>query len=301
MRFSSEFDGCIPDYLMGARAASGEAGPALPSSRLDRSTLLDRLRGNQPSERRLRVRLWQNAGVVQVGWGVYKPEQKKPGSSAKSDLEREHNQLRATRRAAAHIRRDLLTIGADRMLTLTYRENMTDRTRAIADLIRFNRAMRQRFENWASVSVLEWQVRGAAHFHVGISGFYDVTVVREVWRSIVGEGNIDIRFKPDGRGNACSKLAAYMGKYLQKDLDEGRKPGEHRYFRCQIVDHPGEVFYLPEAMPLGGEKDLAYEIIQATLGVGGVALCGFWMSSAGIGGAGYASAERGSQNKKEGV
>lgn len=208
-----------------------------------------------------------------------------------TEQERKDNQARATKRAQAEIRRDLLSIEADRMLTLTYRENMTDRGRAIADIMRFNRSMRTRFENWQSVTVLEWQERGAAHFHLGISGFYDVHVVRDIWRGIVGEGNIDIRFKPDGRGNCYSKLAAYMGKYLGKDLDQGRKAGEHRYFRCNVGQKAKQVYYIPATAPLGIEKELYLEVIQTALRLGAESVCGIWCSGAGIGGSGYASGE----------
>lgn len=246
---------------------------------------------NQPAERRFKVRHWSNQGVIQVGWGVYKPEQKKPGGRAVSDQERADNQQRASRRAAGQIRRDLLTIAADRMLTLTYRENMTDRGRAVADLARFNRAMKTRYEHWASVSVMEWQARGSAHFHLGVAGFYPVEEVRSVWRSIIGEGNIDIAFRPDGRGNQFSKLAAYMAKYLTKDLDQGRKPGEHRYFRCQVPDHPTETYYIPAGCPLGIEERMAEEVVEAALQLRDLAHCTFWQSGSGMGGAGFVSAE----------
>lgn len=283
------------------RSAPAERSPFAPSTRLDRNTLLDRLKENQPAERRFRMRLWKKSGVVQLSWGTYKPEQKKPGGRAMSEAERVDNQKRAGARAVAQIRRDLLTITADRMLTLTYRQNMTDRSKALADLIRFNRAMKTRFENWASVAVLEWQQRGSAHFHLGISGFYPVSVIREVWLSIVGEGNIDIAFKPDGRGNQYSKLASYMGKYLAKDLDEGRKPGEHRYFRCQIPAHPSEVYYIPAGCPLGTERGMVFEALQAAFGFSDLSMCSVWVSPSGLCGGGFASAEVNSSTNKKGV
>ena len=226
-----------------------------------------------------------------MGWGIYKPEQKKPGGRAVSEQERADNQQRATRRAAGQIRRDLLTIAADRMLTLTYRENMTDRGRAVADLARFNRAMKTRYENWASVAVMEWQARGSAHFHLGVAGFYPVEEVRAVWRSIIGDGNIDMAFRPDGRGNQFSKLASYMAKYLAKNLDQGRKPGEHRYFRCQVPDHPTETYYIPAGCPLGIETEMALDVVQHALQLRDLSHCTLWQSVSGIGGAGFVSAE----------
>lgn len=274
-----------------AKTETTEKRSGFGPTRLDRSTLLDRMLQTQPAERRFKVRHWSEQGVLQVGWGVYKPEQKKPGGRAVSEQERADNQQRAARRAAGQIRRDLLTIAADRMLTLTYRANMTDRGRAVADLARFNRAMKTRYEHWASVAVMEWQARGSAHFHLGVAGFYPVEEVRAVWRAIVGDGNIDIAFRPDGRGNQYSKLASYMAKYLTKNLDEGRKPGEHRYFRCQVPDHPTETYYIPATCPLGIEQDLAVEVVQEALKVRDLSRCTFWQSVSGMGGSGFVSAE----------
>jgi len=285
---------------VGSGSAQAEPLSVRLSSRLDRCTLLDRFTSFQPAERRLRVRMWDKAGVVQVGFGVYKAEQKKAGCRVLSPEERADNQKRAGHRACSNLRRDLLSIEADRMLTLTYKAVITDRSKALADLIRFNRAMRQRFEGWASVAVLEYQKRGSAHFHLGIAGFYDVNIIREVWRSIVGEGNIDIAFKPDGRGNQYSKLASYMGKYLAKDLDEGRSPGEHRYFRCQVSEHHQEIFYIPQHAPLGIEREITLEIIQTAFRLCGVNDGCIWLSPYQSGGGGYASGEI-IPNQKKGV
>jgi hypothetical protein len=223
-----------------------------------------------------------------------------------TDLEREDNQRRATNRAAANIRRDLLAIGADRMLTLTYRENQSDRKKALKDLARFVRVMRKRFSHWASVTVLEYQQRGACHFHLALAGFYDVVVLRSEWVEIVGRvavtredgsmqmmpnGNIDMAFEPDGRGNPCSKLAAYMAKYLRKGLDEGREVGDHRYFRTQGIERPREVYYIAPDAPEDEEMGLSYEVITTLLSsVGGYPA--IWFGPTGPGRSGCAHGER---------
>lgn len=262
-------------------AARRGTGPAPLSSRLDKSTLLNRMLSDIPAERRLAIRYFPKARVVQGSWGVYKPEQRKQGRSKLTPEQIADNQKRATRRAVANIRRDLLSMAADRMLTLTYRENMTDRIQALKHLKAYIRVLRRLFPHWQSVAVLELQERGAIHFHIAISGFYPVEVLRREWREIVGNielvhaetgerqvvpnGNIDISFKPDGRGNACSKLAAYMGKYLAKDLQGGRSAGEHRYFRTQGIERPREVYYLPASAPRDEERGIIFEVIEKLL------------------------------------
>ena len=252
------------------RVRPAQAGRSA-SSRLDRSTLLDQLHAIQPTRRRLCIRYWQKASVLEATWAPSKPDKLRSAvQRALSPQEQAHNQVRATARARAQIRRDLLTIEADRMFTLTYRENMTDRVRALEDFKKFTRSMRRHYPNWAAVTVLEWQKRGAAHFHMGVSGFFSVVVMRKVWLEIIGGGtgcgNVDVRFQPDGRGNACSKLACYMGKYLAKDLDQGRQPGEHRYFRCQIPDHPKEIYYIQDTAPRRTEREIMFDLATDLFG-----------------------------------
>ncbi|MDH5669274.1 MAG: hypothetical protein OEY86_14815 [Nitrospira sp.] len=210
----------------------------------------------------------------------------------KSEKEKELNQKRAAARAAAQIRRDILTIQADRMLTLTYRENMTDRKQTIADLAAFQRKVRKVIPNWASVAVLEYQKRGAAHWHLAIAGFVDVKVLRRLWREVVGEGNIDISFKRQGQGNHYSKLASYMGKYLSKGLDEGRQEGEHRYFRFHIGEYHKEVYYIAAHADVGLEREAAYEAIQAFVGGGTGLNCRIWLSASDGSSGGFAVGER---------
>ena len=253
------------------RVRPAQAGRSV-SSRLDRSTLLDQLHETQPAVRRLCIRHWQQPGVLEATWAPSKPEkrQRTVVQRTLSPQEQALNQARGTARAKAQIRRDLLTSGADRMFTLTYRENVVDRDRAVEDFKKFTRSMRRHFSNWSAVTVLEWQKRGAAHFHMGVNGFFPVTVMRKVWLEIIGGGkgcgNVDVRFEPDGRGNAWSKLASYMAKYLAKDLDQGRQPGEHRYFRCQISEHPKEIYYVPVTAPHYTEKRIMLELADDLFG-----------------------------------
>lgn len=263
---SKDFGDTVRESDARAARASGHASSAL--FKLVKSSLLDQLHATQPAERRLAVRFYKKAEVCQVSWGVYKPRKVKGGSRKVSEQEFLDNQKRNTVRASANMRRDLLSIGADRMLTLTYKENMVDRAQSLRDLRKFVRMMRRAFKHWASVAVMELQERGAIHFHIGIAGFYDARVLRAAWYSIVGEGggSVNISYKPDGWGNSRSKLASYMSKYLQKSLDEGRKPGEHRYFRTEGIERPREVYYLPASAPKGQESLWALDIICSLLG-----------------------------------
>lgn len=246
------------------RVRPAQAGRSV-SSRLDRRTLLDQLHEIQPARRKFTYRIWPQAGVVEGSCGLSKSE-KKNGRvcQAQTEEQRQENSRRALQRARVQIRRDCLSVQADRLLTLTYRQNMTNRAQALKDYRRFMRKMRKWFPLFAAVVVLEYQERGAIHFHMAISGFYPVETVRKAWGSVVGKenGNIDISFKPDGKGNAWSKLAWYMAKYLGKELDKGRAEGEHRYFRFQIGKHQQEVYYLPTSITPEQAHRLLYETVD---------------------------------------
>lgn len=276
------------------RPLRGRGSPA-PVLNLDKSALLVRLRSYQPSERRLSIRYFRKAGVVQVGWAVYKPEKRAQVHRKPSEARAAVNKLLSARRAATELKRSLLAICADRMFTLTYVSNMTDRDRAIADLQRFNKEMRRLDSRWESVSVLEWQERGAAHFHVGVGGFYDIWKVRQAWQIACGEASIvNLSFEPrQGPHNRFSKLAGYMGKYLSKDTDSKRQPGQHRYFKTEgTVDGRKEVYYLRDSLPVGIEKRIALDIMKQVLCPDGGFPHNFYLGPEGMCASGYASAEK---------
>lgn len=176
----------------------------------------------------------------------------------------EDNQKRAQRRAKANVRRDLYEMQADRLLTLTYRENMQDPERARVDLQEFERRVRKHFPNWKSIGVWERQERGALHIHLGMAGYHDVNILRDCWKRTVGEGSVNISFKPDGRGNCHTKLASYMTKYITKEMEGERQLGEHRYHRTRNFERRVERYYLPaRGRP---PAMVAYEVVRALLG-----------------------------------
>lgn len=269
-------------------------GQGSPSPNLDKRALLNRVLSDVPSARRLSVRWYQHAGVCHVSWGAYKPERHPKGIKKTSPEKKAQNAKLAALRAATEVRRSILAIAADRMLTLTYAENMTDRTQALRDLMKFIRIMRRNFSRWQSVSVLEYQQRGACHFHIALCGYYDITVIRSAWQSIVGRGSCHMAFEPRANGNPYSKLASYMAKYLAKDTDEGRRPGEHRYFKTQLVeDGRRQVFYIPNSAPPGIERKIAVEVMKDLIRPDGVGFPNnLWFAPEGMGASGFASAER---------
>ncbi|QHE95132.1 hypothetical protein PI93_005570 [Pandoraea fibrosis] len=149
----------------------------------------------------------------------------------------EENQLAAAKRAKQQVRLRCKAIGADRMITLTYRENMEDRDRLKRDFDALRRRL-GKFQNFQYVAVSERQKRGAWHLHVAVKGRQNYRVLRSIWHSIVGadNGNVDVR-NPFKQRGLRHKLAAYLGKYLTKDFAE-HKMNEKRYWTSRGIVVP---------------------------------------------------------------
>lgn len=125
---------------------------------------------------------------------------------------------KSARRAKTTVRRKILTMQSDRLLTLTFRENLKDIDDAWKRFHYFSKLMRNKFPKYQYVCVPEYQKRGAVHFHLAIRGFYPVKAVRKFWRRACGslQGNIDITRPRKGSDWNPSAIAFYLAKYLNK-------------------------------------------------------------------------------------
>ncbi len=103
--------------------------------------------------------------------------------------------------------------------------------------------VRPHIPGWRWVAVPEIQEKRAArtgkrvwHWHMAVSGWQDVRLLRSLWRRVVGEGNIDVR-SPRSGGRARwgrLRLSYYLVKYIYKSV-ENVELGEHRYYRSREV------------------------------------------------------------------
>jgi len=125
---------------------------------------------------------------------------------------------KSSRRAKTTVRRKILTMQADRLMTLTFRENLTDIDEAWKRFHYFNKMMRTKFPGYQYVAVPEYQKRGAVHFHIAVNRFFPVKSVRKLWRRACGslQGNIDITRPRKGNDWNPSAIAFYLSKYLNK-------------------------------------------------------------------------------------
>ena len=177
---------------------------------------------------------------VELSWGRLDPVQGKRGEKGAS-RNRKMNEARARGRAKGTIRKKCLTIGADHLVTLTYRANVEDRERVLHDLGRLRRALSRSGCSMPYVAVLERQQRGALHPHLAVKGFQDVRLLRRCWYKIVGNGQGQVNVRGPRPGSSPVKLARYLSKYISKDFDNmPREFEEHRYFCSLGVKVPTE-------------------------------------------------------------
>lgn len=168
----------------------------------------------------------------------------------------EQSRHAAAKRAKKNVRLRCQAIGADRMVTLTYRENMLDIERLKRDFDAFRRAMK-RAGMGHYVAVPERQKRGAWHIHVAVHGRLVFNLVRAVWWRIVGrgQGNIDVRNPRTGGGWKRHALASYIAKYISKDS------GDAEFNKKRYWTSSGIVVPEPQTYLVGDAKDL-YEIVS---------------------------------------
>lgn len=148
------------------------------------------------------------------------------------------NVERSSRRARTKVRRLCKAKGLTTMVTLTYRDNMQDRSRMARDFDVFVKRVRRVITGFQYVCVFERQTRGAWHAHIAVPRVlshylhhgvmvrsYDL--LRSMWRGVVGVdgGNVDVsRNKRVGR--SAARLASYLSKYISKGFAEALGSGD---------------------------------------------------------------------------
>ena len=172
----------------------------------------------------------------------------------------------AANRAKTRVRKLCKAMGADTLLTLTYKANQDDLALCKAHLKEFVRRVRRLSPDFRAVAGFEKQKRGAWHVHLATVALPSSltakngvkvkswNVLRAVWRSVTKQcgGNVDISAKKRNSQRTAARIASYISKYITKAFQEGEK-WANRWTKFGDTDIPapvdlGEFHALDEAL-----------------------------------------------------
>lgn len=150
----------------------------------------------------------------------------------KSDKNKRSDNINFARKRLRRLINSNVT-GNDMFVTLTYANNMCDITQAKKDYKVFIKAMKRKGYDLKYVYVVEFQKRGAVHFHAIFfdCGYIDSLFLASVWK----RGFVKIN-----RINDVDNAGAYVVKYMNKDLVDDRLIGKDLYGRSRGLKEPIE-------------------------------------------------------------
>jgi hypothetical protein len=132
--------------------------------------------------------------------------------------------------------RRLLSANFDRnskFVTLTFAENVTDLDEANREFTKFIQRLRRRYDNFQYLAVVEFQKRGAVHYHmISDLPYIANSKLRDLWRNgFVRINNID----------HVNNIGAYVVKYMTKEGDNEKLQGRKTYFPSRGLKQPEEI------------------------------------------------------------
>ena len=142
-----------------------------------------------------------------------------------------HNRGKTAQRGRAKVRRMVnANPQLNKFLTLTYAKNVTDLDTAWKDYDLFVKRIKTRFDHFQYVIVVEFQERGAIHFHLLCNlPYVDVNELREIW----GKGFVKIN-----RIDDVDNVGAYITKYMTKENADSRLIGRKCYSMSRDLKQP---------------------------------------------------------------
>lgn len=119
-----------------------------------------------------------------------------------------------------------------KFLTLTFRENVTDLESANKEFKAFIRKMRRILGGFKYIAVIEFQKRGAIHYHLLLDiPYMKAQILEEAW----GNGFIKIN-----RIDHVDNIGAYVVKYMTKTDADERLIGKKMYQCSKGLERPQE-------------------------------------------------------------
>lgn len=155
--------------------------------------------------------------------------------------DREASRLASAKRARGNMRKRCKGMGLDVLGTLTYRENVQDRDRTLADWKEFVRRLRRVYPGFSYVAVLEKQQRGALHIHFACRRLprelqkngvrvKSYSLIYAIWKSVTGAAGGSFRDSSRKTRGSPLKVAKYIAKYVGKSFDDTHELNKRQYF-----------------------------------------------------------------------
>ncbi len=123
----------------------------------------------------------------------------------------------------------------DKFLTLTYKENLTDIGKARKDFDRFIKRLNHHYNTQLKyIAVVEFQKRGAIHFHLLCNlPFVKLNELAQVW---------SFGFVKLNKIDNIDNVGAYITKYMTKENIDERLTGKKCYSMSQNLKKPVVIY-----------------------------------------------------------
>lgn len=159
-------------------------------------------------------------------------EERKKIDNRKANMYKARNNLRRLINANFHEH--------SKFITLTFKENLTDVKKANYEFMKFIQRLRYRYKGFKYIAVIEFQKRGAVHYHmISDLPYIENGELRKIW----GQGFVKINDITH-----VDNVGAYMIKYMTKDIADERLMGLKSYQTSRGLIRPIEL--------VGDEVDL---------------------------------------------
>ena len=120
----------------------------------------------------------------------------------------------------------------NKFLTLTFAKNVTNIKYSRYEFDKFLKRLKTRFKNFQYICVIEFQERGAIHFHLLCNlPYVDIDELAEIWK----HGYVKIN-----RIDNVDNVGAYITKYMTKDGIDSRLIGKKCYTMSKGLKQPKE-------------------------------------------------------------
>lgn len=136
----------------------------------------------------------------------------------------------------------------DKFITLTFKENISDITLANRLFAKFIMKLKYRYPDIRYIAVIEFQRRGAVHYHVLMKlPYIEANYLAYIW----SHGFVKIN-----EINHVDNVGAYICKYLSKDTTDERMWGKKKFFCSKNLNTPEEFFTKKEVDIIKSAFDL---------------------------------------------